>query len=422
MPARVFIHVGLPKTGTTFLQRTMLLSRDQLAQAGVLVPGESHMFQRRAFWDLVGRRLSGGQQRVPGSWRALVRAVREWGGDDVLLSEEFLVNARPVHVRRIVRALAPAEVHVVVTVRDLDRTVGSMWQEEVAKGRTWPLSDFVTAVRDPQQGPATAGAAFWLRYDLRRVLRVWGRFVPPDRTHVVVVPCSGSPPTMLLERFAEAVGLDAGLLTPAPSDTNTALGIAETEVLRRLNLRVVGRLNEAQYRHAVEHVVRPVLRKRPLQRRIALPTGELAWISERSRELVRFLEQSPVHVVGPLEDLVPQRCRPERLTEPEGAAVPGPVPATLPAALPEAPEDDIADAAMDVLAESLVEYARLRRRRRKAAGAKRPDAVTRMTSSARAVGFKARLGALERADRNPLFARAARVYLRRSARTPGREG
>jgi hypothetical protein len=409
MPARVIIHVGLPKTGTTFLQQTMLLSRDQLAQAGVLVPGQNHMFQRKAFWDLVGRRLRGAHQpRVPGSWRRLVRAIRQWDGDDVLLSEEFLVNARKVHVRRITRALAPAEVHVVVTVRDLNRTVGSMWQEEVAKGRTWPLADFVSAVRDPQQGPATAGAAFWLRYDVRRVLRVWGHFVPPERTHVVVVPPPGSPPTLLLERFSAATGIDAGLMTPAPNDTNSSMGVAETELLRRLNLRIVGRLNEAQYRHAVEGVVRPVLRKRPLQTRIALPPSEFDWVTERSHELVRLLQDSPVHVVGSLEELVPRPSDAGR--EIGSPAFPGVDSPNLPE-----PETDIADAAVDVLAESLVQYIDARRRRRKAQQRAGEGAVTRLGSSARALGFKARLSALEQADRNPLFARAARAYLNRSA-------
>src|SRR5262245_6225333 len=164
MARRVNIHVGLPKTGTTYVQQTLWESRQQLAHDGVLVPGESHQVQRRAFWDLLGRRLRGVEQtKVPGSWQELVDTAQRWTGRQVLLSEEFLVNARPAHVRRMVRAFEPAEVHVIVTVRDLARVIGSMWQQELSKGRTWPWSEFVAAVRDPEHGPATAGVGFWLR-------------------------------------------------------------------------------------------------------------------------------------------------------------------------------------------------------------------------------------------------------------------
>src|SRR5262245_59870854 len=110
MARRIYIHVGLPKTGTTYLQQALWESQKQLAADGVLVPGESHQVQRRAFWDLLGRRLRGVEQaKVPGAWQELVETARQWTGRQVLLSEEFLVNARPAHVRRIVRAFEPAE-------------------------------------------------------------------------------------------------------------------------------------------------------------------------------------------------------------------------------------------------------------------------------------------------------------------------
>jgi hypothetical protein len=40
----------------------------------------------------------------------------------------------------------------------------------------------------------------------------------------------------------------------------------------------------------------------------------------------------------------------------------------------------------------------------------------RIASAGRALGYRARVGALERADRNPVLARAARMYLRWTTR------
>jgi hypothetical protein len=37
--ARVFLHIGEPKTGTTFLQQVMWGNRAELAARGVALPG-----------------------------------------------------------------------------------------------------------------------------------------------------------------------------------------------------------------------------------------------------------------------------------------------------------------------------------------------------------------------------------------------
>ena len=41
MAARVFLHVGAPKSGTTFLQTVLWDNRKRLADNGVLVPGRT---------------------------------------------------------------------------------------------------------------------------------------------------------------------------------------------------------------------------------------------------------------------------------------------------------------------------------------------------------------------------------------------
>ncbi len=43
MTQRVYLHVGAPKSGTTYLQQTLRTNRDRLEAAGVLVAGESHV-------------------------------------------------------------------------------------------------------------------------------------------------------------------------------------------------------------------------------------------------------------------------------------------------------------------------------------------------------------------------------------------
>lgn len=398
--ADVYLHIGLPKTGTTYLQHLLWHSREQLAEAGVLVPGPTRQTQRQAVWDLLGRRLRGvDQPDVVGSWQRLVEAASGWTGSSVIVSEEFLANARPHQARRAVRAFEPARVHVVVTTRDLAQVVGSAWQQALAKGKTWTWDDFIGAVRDPESGPATTGQAFWLRQDLIRVLDTWETAVPRDRVHLVTVPPPGSPRNLLADRFAAATGIDPAALSTDQPSRNTSVGVAEAEVLRRLNAGLGDRLNESQYL-AVLQAVRPALQQRTSSTRIRVPRRELGWIAERSGAMVGELRLRGYEVSGDLDDLVPT-------SDSTGEREPD-----------DMTDAELADAAMDALTAMAEQHAQLwwrtRRRQDREGAAGRAQSLT---SQARAQGFRARLAVLELADRNRWVNKALAVYLRRSSRT-----
>ena len=73
MDQRVYLHVGLPKSGTTFLQASLLRNRQALRQAGVLFPaGEERMFQ--AAVDVRGNHKAWGLARseVKDGWDAIL--------------------------------------------------------------------------------------------------------------------------------------------------------------------------------------------------------------------------------------------------------------------------------------------------------------------------------------------------------------
>ncbi|MDQ3104717.1 MAG: hypothetical protein M3Q87_05780, partial [Actinomycetota bacterium] len=323
MTERVYLHIGPPKTATSHVQQALCAGKQALATTGVLIPGESHNAHRLATWDFFGRRPEGADMRAAtGSWRVLVDQVRAWDGTTAVISEESLAAARKPQVRRLVRAFAPADVHVVVTARDLDRVIPAAWQQRVQGGETQQWSDFLSELRDPRRASPPA-LLFWRRQDLVQVLSAWERAVPAGRIHVVTVPPAGSPPRLLLERFAEATGLDPDVLqaagdggpaatnpalnNPAPAMAalnNPALGMVEAEALRRLNAGLGGRLDERQYRRVVTTAVLPALRSRPHQTRIVLPPEHRAWVRERSRAVVGELRAGAYNVSGDLDDLL----------------------------------------------------------------------------------------------------------------------
>ena len=416
--ARAVLHIGLPKTGTSYVQQSLVQNREALAATGVEVLNVPGRAQHDAAYDLLGRRIGGIDARtVEGAWPALVDRVARSSHPSVLFSDEVLVHARPRQVRSVARSLGPRELHVVVTVRDLRRAITSMWEQETAKGRTIRWRDYVSAVRDPSSGPPTAGVAFWLRYDVRRILQTWTEVVPAGHVRVVVVPRAGSPPHLLFERFAEAVDLDPTRVRPVPHQVHRGASAVHSEVLRRLNEELRDRFTEAQYLRVVADLFMPAATGVAGDGGPAFPREHRDWVEETCEQLIDWLAASPYRVVGDLEDLR-AHCDP----------------AADDVSPDELDEDTVNQATRQLLVATMAAYATSARRRgpggkrgtttSNAAASKEGQESRRpsLRSRLRAKTFRARVWALERADRNRWLAKAANAYLRLTGRSRGRVG
>jgi hypothetical protein len=402
--ADIHLHVGLPKTGTTSIQVSLDAHASDLARRGVLVPGGGHDAHRLAAYDLLGQRMPGRGDVVAGAFDALVSELRGFTGPTAVVSEEELGRARPRHVRRMVRALAGHRVHVVVGVRDLGRTLTSAWQQAVLSGSTTTWSDYAAAVRDPDRGSVRAAASFRIRHDVLRVLDAWGTCVPPERICLVTVPPPGSPGTVLLERFAAAVGLPDSAWDPARAPRNVSLGAAEIELLRLLNGDLSKRLATGPYRAVVESALRtgwPMEGSRPLR----LPYDELGWVRARSAATVAELAERGHRVHGDLADLEPWAADPAERR------------------LDDVTDDELLDAARAGLVALGVAYGRLHRRYRRSFTERtgRPPTWRELVGSdGRAAWFatqRAALGAVERPGPLTTLGRSAvRAWVRATGR------
>jgi len=398
----VYVHIGLAKTGTTSLQHAVHRRRAECAAAGLHVPGSRHHDHRLAAYDLLGRRIEGQLDVVPGSLRRLVTDIGAADAPRALISEELLAVARPRQVRRLVRALAPHRVEVVVGLRDLGRTLMSAWQQEVVMGETVTWKEFAGAVRDAGSTGSRAGVAFWLRQDVFRVLDAWQRHVPAERIHLVTVPPSGADSQLLLERFADVLQLPPGTLGLGSSPKNSSLGVAEIEALRRLNARIAPQLSKRQYLYVVERGIRERL-EAPTSRPLRLPAEHHAWITERSRALVEGLRERGHEVHGNLDDLLP--------ADPVEETGPG-VDTVSTAELASTYEDMLASLA---LAHGALFH---RHRRLLKRSGERPGALEAARSQGRAAVFGSKTAALRWADRSPVVAWGARQYLRFTTKGP----
>ena len=305
-PSSLFVHVGLPKTGTTFLQRVIGQARPALTAQGLLYPGtrNDHFFEAQ---DVLDRPFRGhGDDRVPGSWAALVQEVEQWQGDCLISHETFTV-ATPEQAAAVVAAFPGRQVHVVVTARDLARQLTANWQETVKNGQPPTLEEYVERARlgsgtGAEEGDRSSG--FWYWQDLVGVLTRWQSAVPPERTHLVTVPPRGTDAELLWERFAEVLGVELATDSLAERSDNVSLGRVETEFLRRLNVDLADTLEWADYRTYVKQF----LAQRAIPRfeqsgPIVLSPADQAWAAEHSREVVKSVAALTLRLHGDLTDL-----------------------------------------------------------------------------------------------------------------------
>lgn len=316
----VYFHVGAAKTGTTFLQRLMFANRERLAAAGVLYPGDHFGAHVQAAFDLRGTGFDGPDPHAAGRWQEFVDAARDWNGP-VVFSQELFSPADERQIDTALDALDFAEVHIVLTARELSRQIPAAWQEDVKNRFSTGFDEFVQQVRDPRRLGARQGRMFWELQDCVDVLRRWTRNVPPERVHVVTVPPPGGPRDELWRRFASVVGIDAGLVDPGSAFQNSSLGAAETAVLRRLNLALADEVGWPLYNELVKHhLAQDVLVDRAESRPIRLRAEDGVWAAERSQVLIAGLQAAGYDVVGSLQDLLPS-AGPVTATEPEDPSV-----------------------------------------------------------------------------------------------------
>jgi hypothetical protein len=300
MADRVFLHIGAPKTGTTYVQDRLSRNAKSLAKHGVHFPTRSPLvspglFHFRAALDVLDQDWGGPSGHAKGAWSALAKKTRRLSGT-VVISHEILAPAPPEVIDRIIDDLGEAEIHVIYTARDLARSLPAGWQESVKQGRRWRFREFLKR--------AERGDKLWFAkaVDIPAVLGAWSARVSAERIHLITVP--SSPESPLWTRFCEVVGIEESW-APAESDrANASLGSVETVVIRKLNDRMP---REVRRRAEYDVLVRELLAQTVLVGRrskpIRIPPAAYEWVEQRTDRWLEWVEQSGIDVVGSVDEL-----------------------------------------------------------------------------------------------------------------------
>lgn len=320
--SRVFLHVGLPKTATTYLQTILWSNREVLEGQGVRLPGRArheHLWASRAIRESAAQLQRRGEQQR-GAWNRLRDDVAAWPRTSII-SHEFFAAASAEQAAEAIADLAPTEVHLVVTAREPLGLFTASWQESIKNRDTTPMADYSREVSD---NPTAIWN--WRTLDVRLVLERWAASLPPERVHVLPLPGADAPRRLIWDRFAGLVGIDPDSVDLGGSFPNESMGVVEAETLRRINHHLDG------FRSAIDRGT--YIRTFLADERLVPRRGERFWpapdqVEEarvRGRDAVAYIAERGFDVIGDLDALLvpeelPERRIPSSVTDAEVAEV-----------------------------------------------------------------------------------------------------
>jgi hypothetical protein len=328
MAERIVLHIGAPKTGTTFLQAVLFHNQARLADSGVLVPGRNRRDHGFAATGI--RQPADGPRRA--DWERLVAQAHDWPGT-VVISNEWFSMAGTRNARRALRELGDTETHILFTARDFVSQVPAAWQETLKLGVPTTLEEFVASLDSDR------GRWRWSVLDPALVLERWGGLLPPEHVHVVTLPVNGSDPSLLWKRFARVCGIEPDDCETRLDQARESISVESARLLQEMGplLREAVNADSGHWSEPYVWIQQYLSHGMLVPRRggkIAMRPEDLAALRERSHATVRSLAEAGYDIVGDLHDLTaaetPAKARrPEEVTDREMLEVAMPLVADL---------------------------------------------------------------------------------------------
>jgi hypothetical protein len=307
-----FLHIGMPKTGTTALQGAIKEARAELAAYGVRdVSKRRH--EMKTVLAAVGTLPSYLPEQERAAWEAnWQRMAAEFRSSDArctFWSSESLSQATGDRVQYLADNLG-ADTHIVMTLRPLAPLLVSQWQEVLRRRGTETLEEWAekhfASVR-----PDGEVVAPWVRvmphihrFSLRRVIDEFGKVFGEDR---IILVMGDSKDRLRNFRVFEAL-MGVPEILKSPELDNASLPYPEAEMLRHFNSAYTERGGDhATWMFTVGELARRGLRELT-NVATPYPIRGPRWIAERANEYtldwIEAVKASDVTVVGDLQSLL----------------------------------------------------------------------------------------------------------------------
>ncbi|GAA2529489.1 hypothetical protein [Rarobacter incanus] len=308
----LLIHVGMPKSATTAVQRAAAGKRPELLDQGVLYPGQRINHSHASFaLSKRPRGWSSGDKAaaVPGRkhWDKLASEIRSAACDRVFISHEFFAELPAATVERMV-AEAGRPAHVVFTLRNQASVLRSAWQQRLKSGVRKNIDEWSREVLADPDGPNAS--LFAQRTNLAMQVEKWASVVGSDNVTLIVLDPGDR--LRVFRAFEQMLGLrenTLGEMELSGRDHNRSMTLPEAELIRALN-REVMKEEDLRWDSFIEvhrkRVVHAILGNRvpaPDEPRIGVPAWAMDVMIARAARQVAEIKGMSVRVVGDLDAL-----------------------------------------------------------------------------------------------------------------------
>jgi hypothetical protein len=307
--AKLFLHVGFHKTGTTSLQDILNRNRAELLQQGLLYPKTRKFRAQHEFAWSAGQRgwgwkQFGGSQAGPGPAKRMYRLLRS-AKEDVIISSEFLSELKPDQIKRLLSAIGNRELKVIFTVRPVAKILPSAYQQEIKNGSKLTFDSWLKRVLEPEKENRNK-TRFWTRHSHHIEIAKWAEVVGKDRITVII--SDESRPEFLTDSFFELVGAKTDNFRESKKEiVNRSMDMAEIELLRRINEKFDRNLGWDEYVTGIRStLVKSWTQSLPSENspgRLANPEAFKDRIDHKVTEVTEGIKSLGVEVIGDVDSL-----------------------------------------------------------------------------------------------------------------------
>ncbi|WP_210526429.1 hypothetical protein [Rubellimicrobium arenae] len=225
-----YIHIGMQKTGTTFLQKALTGTAQDLKRVGITYPDPNavvgsrtetaHHFLAHAILGRRKRHTPSADFSLLAPYVDFIKTEISNGGGTGIISSEDLSGLRLQGIERL-RELFDPDTKIVVYLRRQDAWIDSLYGQILKVGRETTADQVI------------ADEAWRLDYD--QLLEPWAATF--GASNIIVRPYEGLQGTALWSDFFTAVGRpDGATVTPEIESANDSLSFELTMVLKALNI------------------------------------------------------------------------------------------------------------------------------------------------------------------------------------------
>lgn len=236
---QLILHVGFHKSGTSALQESFHLQRQNLLGQGIYYPSigfTGRKAHHRVAWALTqkpwGWKTRGGEKTPYRHFTRFMGRMNRSKAPKILLSSEFFSELSGEQINKLKSAVKKREVKIVFTIRPLAKLLPSSYQQYLKYGIKADYEKWLHSVLD-EPGVAKLTPTFWKRHLHGDVVKRWSETFGSESVSVIVA--DETRPEFLYESVSELLELPKEFLKAQQTGTNRSLSLEEVSLLLEVN-------------------------------------------------------------------------------------------------------------------------------------------------------------------------------------------